>query len=309
MKSATLTSLLAKAEVTYGVDPGPTTVADGILAYDVKLAPMEGQEAERKRTLGHFSAAQKFPTGLFQQLTFETEMVGHATRGTMPAWGNLAAAAGMAVVASAGVSVTLTPKSTGLGSSTLYVNFDGVLHKLRGARGDCTIKASMHGLPRLAWRFIGLYEDPTDTAIVLPTLIAWQDPMPSNFINTPTFTINGFAAKGRSFELAFNTSLSYRELWNAQSVEINEREPMISTQIEAESMATLNPYLLARNQTSFAINLVHGLGSGKIATIAAPNCRLMRPEGMTEVDKRLDWPLKITPLPTVGNDDFSIVLT
>jgi hypothetical protein len=309
MKSALLTTILAKPEVTYAVDPAPTTAANGMLCFDVKMSPMEGQEAERKRLLGYFSAPQKLPTGLFQQLTFETELVGNATVGTPPSWGVLAKACGLAEVVVAVTSVTYNPIATGLASATLYVNFDGVQHKLRGARGDCTVKMSTHGLPRLAWRFIGLYEDPTDQALVQPVLTTWQDPTPVNFINTPTFTINGFAAKMRTLELAFNGNLLYRELVNGQSVEIRDREPMISTQIEAEAMATFNPYPLAKNQTAFALNMVHGLGAGKIVTLNAPNCRLMRPEGMTDVEKALDWPLKITPLPTVGNDDFTIRLT
>jgi hypothetical protein len=309
MKSTEITTILFKQEVTPGVDPVPTTGANGVLAFDVRMKPMEGQEATRKRSTAFFSAPQQFPTKLFQELSFETDLVGHATRGTAPAWSALAKAAGLAEVATPGTSVVYNPVSTGIPSATIYVNFDGVQHKLRYARGDCMLKLSAHGLPRMAWRFLGLYEEPTDVAAVQPTLTTWADPQVVNYVNTPTFTINGYAAKMSAFELAFNSNLFLRELVNAQSVEISGREPLISTTIEAEPMATFNPFLLARQQTAFAVNLVHGTGSGRIVTVNAPNCRLNRPEGPGEEDKLINWPLKIVPLPTASNDDFTITLT
>jgi hypothetical protein len=176
-------------------------------------------------------------------------------------------------------------------------------------RGNVSIKLDVHGLPKMFWTMTGLYDDPTDVALVLPTLTNWQDPQPANFVNTPTFTINGYAAKMRNFELNRGSQVVYRELVNANSIEIRSHNPMITTQIEAEPMATLNPNVLAKNQTAFGINLVHGVGANRIVTLAAPNCRMMRKEGLTEVDKGLEWPLKITPLPTIGNDDFTITLT
>ena len=308
-KTVEFMTLLAKLEVTQNLDPVPTGGANGLLAFNVKVTPMPGQDAERKRSLPYFSAPQKFPSGMYREITFETEMVGHAVAGTQPAWSAIAKAAGLAETLNAGVSVVYNPIAQGAQTATLYFYRDGTLFKLRGARGDATIKLSAHALPMIAWKFIGLYDEPTDVANATPTLTGFQQPMVANKVKTPTFTINGFAAVMRNFELALNSKLIYRELVNSQAVHITGRDPMISTQIEAESMATLNPFNLAENQTAFAISLIHGVGAGKIISLSAPSCRMMRPDAETAQDGIAEWPLKITPLPVAGNDDFTLTLT
>ncbi|NTT88503.1 hypothetical protein HS053_21670, partial [Tabrizicola sp. SY72] len=42
-----LQALLAKIETVYGTDPTPTGAANAILAEDVRVMPMEGQDVTR----------------------------------------------------------------------------------------------------------------------------------------------------------------------------------------------------------------------------------------------------------------------
>ncbi len=300
--------ILAKIETTYAVDPVPTGGANAILGFNPKLNPMAGQDAERNRALPYFSGRQKFPTNLYQQLSFETELVGGAV-GVAPGWSPLMKAAGFAEVVTGGTSVVYNPISLAIPSTTLYFYQDGQRHTLRGARGSAQIKYDVHGIPKMLWNFIGLYDPPSNVANATPTLTSFQDPQVVNKAQTPTFTINGFAAVMRNFSLDFGIKLIYRELVNSQAVEITDREPMIQTQIEAVSLASLNPYVLAQNQTAFAVNLVHGVGAGKISTLSIPNCRLQRPESFADQDKIVEWPLSMTVLPTAGSDEFTLTLT
>lgn len=309
MKLSDLIVLLLKEEVTYGLDPTPVAGTDAVLAYSPKLVPMEGQEAERRRALPYFSNAQRFPTGLFQTLTFETDLIGNPAVGTAPAWAPIMRSVGMAQTLNAAVSAVFNPVSTGHKSSTIWFWQDGILHKLSGARGSAKLKINVHGLPKLEWSFTGLFSQPTDTANAVPVLTAWPEPQVANFEQTPTFTINGVAAVAQDFELDFGNKVSFRNRVNSRRVDILGRDAMANTTIDAEPLATLNPFTLAANQTSFAVNLVHGVGAGKVTTVNMPNCRLMRPEGYTDSDSRLDWPLKIVPLPTAGNDEFTITCT
>jgi hypothetical protein len=301
--------ILAKIEATYGIDPAPTGALNAILGFNPKLNPMAGQDAERNRSLPYFSGKQKFPTNLYQELSFETELVGNSALGVLPGWDPLMKASGFAAVVNAGVSVVYNPISVAIASATLYFYQDGQRHTLRGARGSAQIKYAAHGLPMVMWRFIGLYDPPSNVANAVPTLTNFQDPQVVNKAQTPTFTINGYAAAMRSLSLDFGTKLVYRELVGQASVEITDREPMVQTQIEAVSLATFNPYVTAQNQTAFAINLVHGVGAGKVSTLSLPNCRLQRPESFAEQDKIVEWPLSITSLPVIGNDEFTLTFT
>ena len=50
--------ILAKTEVTYGVDPTPTGAANAVLCTDVSLNPMDGQDISRALELPYRGAAQ-----------------------------------------------------------------------------------------------------------------------------------------------------------------------------------------------------------------------------------------------------------
>jgi hypothetical protein len=304
-------TLLVKKEVTYGLDPVPTGAANAILAQNVKIMPMQGQNATRDIDVPYFQAPQNFPTGIYQEISFDLELIGAAAPGNAPAWSAIATACGLQEVISAGVSVTYNPVSANFSSATIYLYIDDVLFKVTGVRGDIKPKLGVHGLPMMECRMLGLFNLPIDTANATPTLTAFQQPQVANADNTPTCTFNGVAVKARSYDLSFGGKLVYRELMGSSSKEVlvTDREPAISMQIEATTMAVINPYSLSKNQTAFAINISHGVGAGKITTIAAPNCRLNRPDQNAEQDNIWEWPLSITPLPTAGNDEFSIVLT
>ena len=53
----------------------------------------------------------------------------------------------------------------------------------------------------------------------------------------------------------------------------------------------------------------HGTTAGKIVTITAPAAQMQRPQGVTEAQKIIEWPLRLKPLPTAGNDQFTLTLT
>jgi hypothetical protein len=308
-KYTRLKVLLVKTEVTYGTDAAPTGGANAMLAFNVQIKPMMGQDAARKFEREYFSAAQKLPTGLYMEISGEIEMVGNAAPGTAPGWSALAKACGLAEVITASTSVAYNPVSVNHGSATIHYYDDGVRHALTGCRGTAEIKLNAHGVPMLAFRMMGIYADPTDVANPATTLTSFQTPQPANKVNTPTFTINGVACVMRSYTLNLGNSLVYRELVGSQEVLISDREATLQAQVNAVTMATLNPFTLAKNQTSFAVSLVHGVGAGKIVTVNCPACRMSRVEGYTEQDGIREWPLAMTPLPTAGNDEFTITLT
>lgn len=302
--------LLVKIEAGgYGVDPVPTAGANAVLAKNVSFKAAEGRDVSRDLDRPFMGAQQQFPTGQHSTLTFETELVGHAAPGTAPGWGAIARAAGLAQVLSAGVSVTYTPISTAFESATFYFYFEGKFFRMRGARGTGVFKLNADQLPVIAWSFMGLYDAPTDLAIVAPTLTSFNEPQVVNKANTPTFTINGVALKMRSFELDMGVQTAFRELVNYEEVRIGDRAERIRTQVDGEALATLDPYTLSKNQTAFQTQIVHGVGAGKIVTLTMPTCRMQRPDAPTAPDGIVEWPLSITPLPNTGNDQFSLVLT
>lgn len=302
-------ALLVKSEATYGVDPVPTAGANGMLVQNLSVVPMKGQDVSRELDRAFFGAQQLFPVGLYVELSFDVELAGHATRGTAPGWGPIAKACGMSEVASAGTSVVYLPVSSGLSSATCYFHVGGTRQIITGCRGTAVLKLNANSLPKMSVKLTGLYQEPTDTAGVSPTVTQFQQPLPVTKANTATFTINGVNAVMRSFEFDLARQVEPRLLVGLEEIVIVDSAETITTQIEATAMAAINPFALAKNQTSFAVNLVHGAGSGKIVTINAPTCTLNRPESYANTQNIWEWPLKIMALPSAGNDQFTITLT
>jgi len=84
--------------------------------------------------------------------------------------------------------VVLSPISTGFQSITLYLYFDGLLHKMTGAVGTFKISADAGAYPKITFDFIGQYIAPTDTA--LPTNAVFETTLPP-IVQTSGFTWNG----------------------------------------------------------------------------------------------------------------------
>jgi hypothetical protein len=100
-----------------------------------------------------------------------------------------------------------------------------------------------------------------------------------------------------------------RFLINSDSVIITDRAEKIETRVEAVALATLNPVALAAAQSTVAIVLTHGTVAGSRVTLNVPVAQMMRLSGLESSQNIVEWPLMLAPLPTAGNDQWTLVLT
>ena len=100
-----------------------------------------------------------------------------------------------------------------------------------------------------------------------------------------------------------------RFLVGSEEVKITDREATIETTVEALSLATFDPFLMALNQTKAAVQLVHGTSAGKIATLDVPAAQMQRPQGLSNAQNVKEWPLRLVPTPVTGSDEFTLTLT
>ena len=299
-------TLLAKIEVTYGVDPTPTGAANAILATNVRLAPMEGQDVDRDLEQSYFGASGMIPVGLYSTLTFDVEFAGSGAAGTAPAYGPLLRMCGAAETINAGVSVEYSPITDDPESGTIYFAIDTVRHILKGARGSFVLALNAQGIPVLRFTFTGLFSVPTTQAKVTPTLTGFKDPLVATKANTPTFTIGGTAFVMRSFEFTLGNQVEQRLLIGYEGIEIVDRKEAVKTTVEAVALATYDPFTIAKDQTRKAIQLIHGVGAGKICTLDIASAQQKRVSGYENAQNVLEWPLEFTPLPTAGDDQWML---
>jgi hypothetical protein len=301
--------LLAKIETVYGTDPTPTGAADAILAQNVVLSAMEGQDLARDLDRNALGADATIPVELHQKLAFSVELAGSGAAGTAPPWGRLLRACGCAETISAGVSVTYNPVTDAHSSLTIYLWIDGTLHKLTGARGTAKIGITAQGTPKIDFEFWGFFLAPAETARSNPTLTGWQKPLAATRTNTPTFTLGGTALVMRSAMFNLGNAVAPRLLINAEEIWIESRNESFECQVEAVAVSTYNPWTLAANMTEQVLALAHGVGAGKIVTLNIPKLQLQRPGGIQNVNEAVEWQLRGAPQMTSGNDQWTLVCT
>ena len=127
--------------------------------------------------------------------------------------------------------------------------------------------------------------------------------------NTPTFTLNAVSMVMRSFMLNLGNAVEPRFLVGSEDILITDKEESIEIKVEAVPLTTLNPFTLAAAQTDVATNLVHGLTAGNIATLTVDKAQMQRPQGLENAQNIMEWPLRLVPIPTSGNDQWSLTLT
>ncbi|MFH0299823.1 phage tail tube protein [Bradyrhizobium sp. 31Argb] len=301
--------MLSKLETAYGTDPTLTGATNAILAKNITISPMEGQDLGRDLIIPYLGNQGTIPSGLYATMQFDTELAGSGTAGVAPAWGPLMRAAGFAEVLTPTTSVAYNPISDLIESAYMKFWMGSTLHALRGARGTGTVTQDAQGIPIIRWQFWGLYVDPTEATPAVPTLTAFKKPLVVSKANTPTFTVNAVPLVMRNFSLDFACQVEPRLLVNSESIELVDRAERINMTVEAVPVTTLDVYGLAKAQTTVAANIVHGTAAGNICTIVAPACQILRPTGYQNNQGVAEWPLVLAPQPVVGNDQFTLTLT
>lgn len=301
--------LLIKTEVTYGTDSVPTGAANAILAQQVSLSPMEGQDVARELERPMFGADATIPADLHAKLSFRVELAPSGTAGTAPAWGPLIRSCGCAQTITAGTSVTYNPITDNPESVTIHFHYDGIRHRLRGARGNVKFMVEASGIPYLEFEFWGLFEPATDTVNPAPTLTAFRDPLVANNTNTPVFTIDGVAMVLRTFSFDIGSKVEPRFLIGSEGILITGREEKIEARVEARAMSIFNPYSRAQAANRVPIVLQHGVTAGNRATLNVPLAQIQRPGGIEQQQNIAEWPLSFVPQQNAGNDQWTLTLT
>jgi hypothetical protein len=304
------TVLLVKPETTYGTDSVPTGLANAVVAQNFNFTPMDGEDVARGLVRPFLGADATLPAALCAKIAFEVELSPSGSLGVAPAWGPILRGCAVAQTINAGVSVVYNPISAAHEGVTIYFFKDGTRHALIGARGTAKLMLVANAVPKIMFDFTGLFVQPTAVANPAATVTAWTTPQIVSDTNTPTITYNGVDLVMRSFEFDLGNDVVKRFLVNSTSVVIPQRSEKIAMVVEAVPLATLNPYALAAVPTSAALNLVHGVGAGRVTTINAPLALLQRPTGLQQQDGIIEWPLSFVPLPgATGNDQWTITLT
>lgn len=306
------TIILAKIEVTPGTDPVPTGAANAILVRNCSITPLEVTQEERNFIRGFFGNYDSIPTLKKVKLSFEVELAGSGTAGTAPGYGPLLQACGTTETLVAVTSASYAPNSLGTTakSVTIYYNVDGLNHKLTFGRGNAKLNYKANGIPFITFDFVGLDGGYADTALPTPTYTAFQAPLAVTPTNTPTITLLGTAVALESLSLDFGNQVEQISRPGAtDQILQTQRLSTGSIVFEMTSVATKDWLLAVKTPTLGALSLIHGVGAGKILTLAASNVQLEQPAFSDQQGIQLvQFALRFVPT-NAGNDEFSLTNT
>ncbi|WP_457587288.1 phage tail tube protein [Ensifer canadensis] len=300
-------AILAKNEVTYGVDAVPTGAANAMQMVNARLEPLVGEDLNRELMLPHMGHQGVILVGNFARLTGEVEITGAGAAGTAPPYGPLLRGCAMQEVVTAGVDVQYTPISKLQEAASIYFNADGVRHILLGSRGTFTLNLTPRQIPRFSFTMTGLLGTITDTALPAVTLAAWQKPVPVSKANT-TFSLHGHAGACEGITMDIGNQIEPRFLIGAESIEHVDRQMTGSAIMEAVSLATKNWFQIAQDHTKGILAASHGTVAGNIVDFDGPAVQVGRPTlGETQRILNNTLPLFYTPT-AAGNDEFKITV-
>jgi hypothetical protein len=301
--------LWAKVESTYGTDATPTA-SESIITTGLSIQPYAGNTVSIDIDEPTLGGSQQINTGPNVTVSFGVYMAGSGAAGTAPYWGQLMRACGFSETISASTSVTYEPVSTGFESLTLYFNVDGQKHVIKGARGDFTLSMGRGQIPVINFTFTGLYATPSAASMALDKT-AFISPLPVTKTNTPTFTLQGYAALAESFSYSQNNNIVYRNVIGGENVLLTNRGPSGQFLIEAPAIGTKDFFSAVESHdgiTTGAFQIVHGTTAGNIITIDAPAVQLTSISEQNSDDIEM-YQMDAQFLNASGDDDFVITLT
>lgn len=301
--------VLAKIETTYGTDPTPTGAANAILVRNLDITPLDIEYASRDLVRSFLGNYDSLVGAQNVKASFEVEFAGAGTAGTVPAYGPLLRACGLSETISAGVSVTYAPVSASFESVTIYVNVDGVLHKLTGARGTVSIELNAKAIPVYKFEFTGIYNAVVDGALPTPTYTGFITPLPVNAANTSGFSLHSYSAIMQSLSVNLGNEVTYRNLVTSESVLITDRKATGSVTIEATTVAQKDYFGVVRGVTLGSLAVTHGTTAGNKIDITATNSVQLTSPTYQESDgiAMIQMGMNFNPTGS-GNNEFSIVV-
>jgi hypothetical protein len=303
------TAMLAKIEGTYGTDSLPTGAADAVLLQDATIVPLDAERVTLPRLRPWLGNRETALASRRVRVQATVDLAGAGAAGSVPPFGPLLRACGMAQTIAAGTSVTYAPVSTGEESVTLYWHQDSQRHRGLGARGTWSLEIRGGAWPRLSLDLTAIYARPTTEAFPATTLTAWQTPLISDVTNTPTATIDGVAVAIESLTYSHGVTVALRDLVGTRKVQVTGRSPTLALAIEAPALATKHYFQLAEERTPIALVVTQGTAAGQRATLSVPRAQIL---GITPRDGEgvVMYDLELAPLPTVaGDDEVSLAIT
>ncbi|MCX2697072.1 phage tail tube protein [Ochrobactrum chromiisoli] len=298
-------AMLHKVEATYGEDSTPAVV-DALVAANVTITPIEGQEVSRDLLLPYMGNQGIVLAGIYGRVEFDIEVAGSGAAGTPPKIGSILRVAGMSETITAGQDVTYEIVEEAVESGSLYFISDKVRHVLLGGQANIAPSFTPSAIPRFRVTYLGLLGTITDVAVMpAVTTAEWITPDTVSKANT-TMSLHGWPSVAESLSIDLGNVLTPRFLIGDERILISDRSSTGTTVVEGRALSEVDWFDRALKRTRGELTLTHGKTAGNIVEITAPAVEVGKPtQGQT--DGIINYSLPLSFCPVTGMDELKLV--
>lgn len=264
--------MAAAVETTAGTAESLDAGDGSFTAWDI--LPQASIPVEEREGQGSFNYLAGVPGGRTGTVAFKTDIAWDGTA-TLPTWATVLLA-GCGWVNASG---TVTPRSEAPGSNvktlTIGVYENGMLKTLAGCMGSFRIVCPTGRNVFIEWSFTGVWQAPTDTAIIAPT---YPTASAIRYATAPTtWNSVNLAVEQVTFDSGNEVILKESPATAAgfSHAIVTSRRPMISCNPEAVLVATLDVYGAWLAQTEAAFSCTLDTPSNSALVISAPKAQIV----------------------------------
>lgn len=310
------TIITSKLEDEAGEDAIPTGAANAVLITEMDITPLDAQNIGRNLVRGYFGGSEQLVGPASVKVNFSVELAGSGAAATPPAWGALlqGCAAGEGELTTP-ARVEYSPVSVGLKTLTHYYYDDGVVHKLLGAMGNCTLSAKVGERPMLKFEIVGL-DGGIAEATATASYSAWKKPVAMTKANVVDITIGASYAAGAltggtvypstGLELNLGNVVNFTPMLSSETVDITDRDSVGSVELELTAAQEVAFMAIVKSNATQSIGFTIGTVSGNKIIVFAPAVQMLSPRKVDLNGKRLiGFDLRFVPNPAgAGNDEW-----
>jgi hypothetical protein len=298
--------MAAKAETAAGTAVSLAAAEAVFNAFEVSVeSGIQINERESQGSLSHLPGVP----GVKSATVNATHEIANSGSATPPQWFSV-------VLPACGFGVSSLTATIQSGSSSAVTNtfghyVDGLLLSAAGVMYDYTMTFEVGKVPLLRTTGQGVWQTPTDTALLTPTYPTANPPV---FQGTTT-TVGGTALKIARCVINGGNELFVREDANSATgllaCCITNRKPRLELSVEASLLTTYNPYTIHAAMTEAAFSLAIGSGSNGVVTVTAPKIqhydvpKLVNRNGIAY----WDFLYGLNKNAAAGDDELTIVLS
>lgn len=269
-KAAEKTLVLFKIEATEGTDSAPMPTTDAILTRNFSPTFLDAETKERNLDLPYFGARPTTLSKLTRRTSFEVEMAGSGTAGTVAAWQKLMRPCGFdAGAVTASTKVTSSLISTGIPSATLHAYYDNLRMKQLGSRGTFGFVIEDDEIPYFTFDYLGRPVTPLadELSAAAATLTAFKDPVVASTENT-TFSLGSYSPPLRRISMNSGSAVELRSLIGpVDKTLFRNRAFTGELVIEVPDLTDKDYFAAVLSRSIQTMSIVHGTVAGNIVTL------------------------------------------